>query len=669
MRPAGFTLARVSLAALGLGVLGTLSHAATVVEYSNRNDFPGSPGGQYFYSADGPEQASVDLGAVGAFFRTGRTFQTGGTTPVCRFYGSVTPGPNSHFFTVDANECNALKAAQIVPTPTNIQQWNFERNEYLTTPPTVSADPASSDLKATSCPAGTMPVLRAYNNAFPLVGPKNPWNSNHRFVRAQADINRVVAQGWRAEGTVFCVPNSPTTRQFASEAFLAGRCVAPRTDPAYGDQQGTKTAEMAWVRSYVDETYLWYADVPDIHPADFAFPEDYFAVLKTPNRTASGRALDRFHFYYDTPVWEALSQGTEFGYGWEVSAVSLSPPRQYYILYTEPNSPAGAANVQRGAQILTVDGADLVNGTDLAVLNRGLFPSTAGETHTFTIRDANSAQTRTITLVSGNVTFDPVPTVKTLDVADGKVGYLLFNDHNLPSEGRLITAISQLQAAGVRDLFLDLRYNGGGYVFVASELAYMIAGRTATAGKIFEKFTFNDKRSADTNDPSNTYPFFDAASGITGTNTEGDAPLPTLNLSRVFVITSSSTASASESVINGLQGIGLQVIRIGTTTYGKPYGFTARDNCGVTYFSVEFKGTNQLGFGDYDDGFAPTCTVTDDLNHALGDAGERRLAAALSYRQTGTCAPAAGVVDPKALGAEPKMFRSPARENRILLKR
>ncbi|MBP8297804.1 MAG: peptidase S41, partial [Burkholderiales bacterium] len=137
------------------------------------------------------------------------------------------------------------------------------------------------------------------------------------------------------------------------------------------------------------------------------------------------------------------------------------------------------------------------------------------------------------------------------------------------------------------------------------------------------------------------------------------------------VLTSGGTASASEAIINGLQGIGITVVRVGTTTYGKPYGFSPLDNCGYTYFSVEFKGANNVGYADYDDGFAPTCVVPDDFTHALGDPAEGRLAAALAFRATGAC-PAGtspGAVAEKSLGAEPVLFRTPLRENRILLKK
>ena len=117
---------------------------------------------------------------------------------------------------------------------------------------------------------------------------------------------------------------------------------------------------------------------------------------------------------------------------------------------------------------------------------------------------------------------------------------------------------------------LDLRYNGGGYLYIASELAYMIAGPSRTAGKTFEALQYNSKRSAQ----NQATPFYDSS-------TQNQA-LPTLNLGRVYVLTGSGTCSASESIINSPQGVDVTVQRIGATTCGKPYGFQARDNCGIS---------------------------------------------------------------------------------------
>jgi hypothetical protein len=179
-------------------------------------------------------------------------------------------------------------------------------------------------------------------------------------------------------------------------------------------------------------------------------------------------------------------------------------------------------------------------------------------------------------------------------------------------------------------------------------------------------------------------PFHTTAQGF---STANGTPLPTLNLNRVFVLAGSSTCSASEAIINGLRGVDVQVILIGGTTCGKPYGFYPADNCGTTYFSIQFKGVNAKDFGDYSDGFTPQnqvavggariegCSVKDDFTHALGDPLEARLAVALDYRSgAGTCptAPTGPVVFGKQR-QEPAAFegyapKSPWRENRIMRK-
>jgi lysyl endopeptidase len=172
----------------------------TVVEYINVADFPNDPGGHYFYTADPGEQAWVDSGGAGRFMRTGGGFKTGGSIPVCRFYGSMFPGPNSHFFTADADECGFLRSLQKTPIPQDIQQWNYEGEGFLTSPPDVNADGSRT------CMAGTVPVYRAYNNAFTPEARKNPWDSNHRFTGDRAAMEALLAQGWRDEGIVFCAP-------------------------------------------------------------------------------------------------------------------------------------------------------------------------------------------------------------------------------------------------------------------------------------------------------------------------------------------------------------------------------------------------------------------------------------------------------------------------------
>src|SRR5690606_34321296 len=142
-----------------------------------------------------------------------------------------------------------------------------------------------------------------------------------------------------------------------------------------------------------------------------------------------------------------------------------------------------------------------------------------------------------------------------IDAAGGKVGYLLFNDFILPGEAQLKAAFENFRAANVTDLVLDLRYNGGGYLFMASQLAYMIAPPGRTVGKTFERSVYSDRRAAATSSAASNMPFIGTSSGLAGTGTLPNPPLPNLGLNRVYVIATAGTCSASESVINGLRGV------------------------------------------------------------------------------------------------------------------
>src|SRR5258706_14448633 len=138
----------------------------------------------------------------------------------------------------------------------------------------------------------------------------------------------------------------------------------------------------------------------------------------------------------------------------------------------------------------------------------------------------------------------------------------------------------------------------------------MIAATTFTAGETFELTVFNDKHP--TTDPVTGQPitpmgFHSTSLGFGATPPAGTA-LPNLDLSSVYVLTGPDTCSASESVINSLRGVGVNVIQIGSTTCRKPDGFYPNDTCGTTYFSIQFKGVNQMVFGDYPDGFSPMNT-------------------------------------------------------------
>jgi carboxyl-terminal processing protease len=483
--------------------------------------------------------------------------------------------------------------------------------------------------------------------------------------------------------------SSSSSSGLPTSSSLAEQCAVPRTgtDPitgdAYTDTQGSLSTEKAYLRSWIDETYLWYQDVralpaATLDPSGYATAIDYFNALKTPLLDSAGQPKDKFHFIYDTITWEQLSrQGVQYGYGMEVALLQASPPRSAVVAYLDAPSgtPATANNISRGAAIITVDGVDLANGSDVATLNAGLFPTAAGP-HTFVIQDEGASGTRSVTMTAQPITETPVQNVMTLPAPNQNVGYLLFNDHIATAESELVAAFTQLKSAGVTDLVLDIRYNGGGFLDIASEVAYMVAGPSlttaATPTPFFERENYNDRNPFNLTTAQTTTPFHSQGEGFTVPSSQA---LPFLGLSRVYVLTTADTCSASEAIVNGLRGVGVTVNLIGGTTCGKPYGFFPQDNCGTTYFAIQFQGVNNMDFGNYPDGFTPTCSVADDFSHALGDPAEAQLDMALGLRGSGTCTPATAN-GPRSLAASratlsspratPVLVRNPFRENRIL---
>lgn len=490
--------------------------------------------------------------------------------------------------------------------------------------------------------------------------------------------------------------NTPTTPSitytagvYPASSTFAAQCATPRTgiDPAttraYPDVAGSVLAEKHFLRSWSNELYLWFDEITDRDPASVGTAADYFALLKTNATLASGDAKDQFHFTYNSAEYYALSQsGTSLGYGISWALVQSTPPRRLVVQYVQAGTPAATQGVTRGAELQTIDGVSVVNDNTQAgvnAINNALFTPTSGSTHTLVFRARNGSQV-TAQLPAANVAFDAVPVVKVLSTTSGNLGYMLFNDHTAASEAALISAVNTLKAGNVQDLVLDLRYNGGGYLAIASELAYMIAGPTATSGKTFERMQFNSKYPS-TNPVSGEalqpVPF--SSTTVFATTTTA---LPSLNLPRLYVLTSDGTCSASESIINALRGIGIQVLQIGGNTCGKPYGFYPRDNCGTTYFSIQFKGVNAVGFGDYAAGFSstrtvgepqanlPGCAASEDYAHDLGDVQEERLRVAMDYRATGACTGTLSAEEaaPASSGSGLALTKpsEPWRENRFL---
>jgi hypothetical protein len=370
-------------------------------------------------------------------------------------------------------------------------------------------------------------------------------------------------------------------------------------------------AQKDWLRSYMQEQYLWTGSSPDPEPTGFDLLQNYFSALLS--KGVGAVPADRWSYITESASYNRyFEEGKTLGYGVAVNGLEQQLPLK--LRYVEPQSSAAAQGLARGDVILSINGrpsAELLASLEFGALSA----STTGEQVTLQI--VGAAGLREVTLTSAFYPLTPVPVWRVLSVAgDGKVGYLLLKDFVTQAETALVDAFDAFRAAGANELILDLRYNGGGLISVANVLASLVAG-SAHDGKVFTRLSFNAKQSA-----SNTsYKFAAAATGF----------------ARVLVLTGSRTCSASELIVNGLRPY-VEVVMLGGQTCGKPVGFVPAEACGSTVSAVNFETLNAHGEGGYYDGIAPQCAVTEDFDKPFGDPTETLTAAALRYLQSGRCA-------------------------------
>jgi C-terminal processing protease CtpA/Prc len=197
------------------------------------------------------------------------------------------------------------------------------------------------------------------------------------------------------------------------------------------------------------------------------------------------------------------------------------------------------------------------------------------------------------------------------------VAYIHFRNFVQPAVDALNAAFTRVREAGATELVLDLRYNGGGLVSVAQHLAGLVGG-DPLVGKVFVQFTHNDKQTSH----DTAYRF--------------EAKPQGLHASRLVVIATRGSASASEAVINGLRPY-MDVKVVGERTYGKPVGQYGFDFCDEVLYPVAFLVTNARGEADYFDGIPADCAAADDVDHALASPQEASLAEALYLLRHGRC--------------------------------
>jgi len=401
----------------------------------------------------------------------------------------------------------------------------------------------------------------------------------------------------------------------------------------------------------LNEVYLWQADVPNLADNRFASQEDFDSFLngyskpedlfedllnKPESKYPKGGAIDRFSWIVDdyTILEQELSgitknSGIDFRLGRQEEG---SNNLVGYIRYIIPNSNASKKDIKRG------DLFTKVNGTQLTISN---YEKLLLNSNSYTLNLANLngnsfvLNGKSVSLTKTVLEENPILINKTISSGSHKIGYLMYNGFYAEYDDELNQAFGKLKAEGITDLVLDLRYNGGGSVRSSIRLASMITGQFPDA--IFAKTQFNAKQTA-----KFTPKELESLNDRFVSTFDGNA-VNSLKLNKLYVITTESTASASELVINGLKPY-INVIQIGDVTTGKNVGsYTVYDSESLTKTKVNpthkyamqplvFKISNSANFGDYTQGLQPTYLQYEYVSNygILGDSSEPLLNLAIS---------------------------------------
>jgi carboxyl-terminal processing protease len=365
----------------------------------------------------------------------------------------------------------------------------------------------------------------------------------------------------------------------------------------------TAKDEVEDLKNYMDDYYLWYKEIPAADLTGVTTAEEALKKLVVLPK-------DKYS-YIDTQANQNafFQEGISVGAGFGMTEVN----GKVFINYVRPGSPAEKAGLKRADQLLVANGATI---TDLKSTDTPIGPREVGVKLDMTV--LRNGQNVNLTMVKDKYPIVTVSDSTVLNVGGRKIGYLYFFAFIERTAADWASTIASLRAQGAQDLIVDLRHNGGGYLNTAGEIAGSLRTTAQTTAEVLATLTFNDKHTKE-----NTRTALSANNGA--------------RFGKVAFLTTAASCSASEALINGLAPY-QQTIVIGTTSCGKPVGFTPLNYKTTKVFAiVDFALLNRDGKGDYFDGLTPTCTVKEELTTGLGDPAEPLLAAATKYLTTGTC--------------------------------
>jgi carboxyl-terminal processing protease len=387
-----------------------------------------------------------------------------------------------------------------------------------------------------------------------------------------------------------------------------------------------------WAAAQLNEWYLFPETLPTgLNPAAYTTVSDYIDALTA---TARGQGRDRY-FTYLTSIAEEnayYSSGSSAGFGFRLAYDSAAG--RVFVAESFENTPALNTGIDRGTEIVAIGTSAANLRTVASIMASGganavsdaLGPTTAGTTRVLRVTDA--AGTRELTVAKADYTLTPVSSrygAKILDDGGRKVGYVNLRTFISTADPALRTAFGQFKAAGITEVIVDLRYNGGGLVSTAQLMGDLMGANRATSD-VFDYMAFRPEKAAE-----NETRFFQPKA-------ESIAP------TRIAFIGTGGTASASELVVNAfIPYLHANAALIGTNTYGKPVGQIALDRaaCDDRLRVIAFATQNAARQGNYFNGLAGTveasCRAGDDVAYPLGDPREASTKAALDFLAGRSC--------------------------------
>jgi C-terminal processing protease CtpA/Prc len=369
--------------------------------------------------------------------------------------------------------------------------------------------------------------------------------------------------------------------------------------------------------TFTKDVYLWNTQIPaSFNARGYADPDAIMQAIH-PYSIESGFAqpVDRWSFAMKKDEWDKQSAGMSALFSDETPqsgdfglSVFFRAEGDLRVRLVEPNSPAGLAGIKRSWRITSINGSANVTTANASTIVDAVYNATQ-TSFKFVKPDGSEVS---MTLNAGHYSNKPVYLDSVYSLGAQRVGYLVYNSflgNTAQVSSEFQRVFSRFASQQVTDVVIDLRYNGGGYVSLAEQLANYLAPSAAQGG-LMMKQVYNAG-----NTQNNTTTYF---------NKRGS-----LNLPDIYFIVSKSTASASELLINTLKPY-MDVKLIGpTATHGKPVGFFPIPVGDWYIFPVSFRTTNKNGEGNYFNGLAVNAQVADGLDKEWGDVTESCLASAL----------------------------------------